>query len=176
MNSMLGGLFSSRINMNLREEHGYTYGAFSFYQYQRHTGMFLSGAEVRTDVTAPAVEQLYKELARIRTEPLSAAELKMSIDSNVRSLPGEFETGDEVTAAISEIWIYGLPKDYFEKLPAQLEGVTSAQAAEAAKKYVHPENTFLILVGDKSKIEPGVKALGLGPIEAWDTSANPVKK
>jgi zinc protease len=176
MNSMLGGLFSSRINMNLREEHGYTYGAFSFYQYQRHTGMFLSGAEVRTDVTAPAVEQLYKELARIRTEPLSAAELKMSIDSNVRSLPGEFETGDEVAAAISEIWIYGLPKDYFEKLPAQLEGVTSAQAAEAATKYIHPENTFLILVGDKSKIELGVKALGLGPIEAWDTSANPVKK
>ncbi len=138
--------------------------------------MFLAGAEVRTDVTAPAVEQLYKELARIRTEPLTAAEIKMSIDSNVRSLPGQFETGNDIAAAISELWVYGLPKDYFEKLPTQLESVTSAQAAEAATKYVHPDNTFLILVGDKSKIEAGVKALGLGPIEAWDTSANPVKK
>jgi zinc protease len=176
MNSMLGGLFSSRINMNLREAHGYTYGAFSFFQFQRTTGMFLSGAEVRTDVTAPAVEQLYKELGRIRTEPLTAAELKMSIDSNVRSLPGEFETGGAVAAAISELWVYGLPRDYYDKLPQQLESVTSTQAADAAAKYVHPENTFLILVGDKAKIEAGVKALNLGPIEYWDTEGNPVKK
>jgi zinc protease len=176
MNSMLGGLFSSRINMNLREAHGYTYGAFSFFQYQRNTGMLLAGAEVRTDVTAPSVEQLYKELARIRTEPLNATELKMSIDSNVRSLPGGFETGSDVAGAISELWMYGLPKDYFEKLPAQLESVTSAQAEAAADKYVHPENMFLILVGDKSKIESSVKALNLGPIEYWDTEANPVKK
>jgi len=100
MNSMLGGLFSSRINMNLREAHGYTYGAFSAMQGGRTTGIFFAGAEVRSDVTAPSVEQLTKELNRIRTEPLTTAELKMSKDSNVQSLPGEFVTTGEIAGAM----------------------------------------------------------------------------
>ena len=174
MNTMLGGLFSSRLNMDLREEHGYTYGAFSFPEYERTTGMLLAGARVRTDVTAPAVTELYKQLSGIRTQPLSPQELKMSIDSNVRSLPGAFATAESIAATMAGLWVYGLPLDYYKHLPAQIESVSSAQAQQAAEKYVLPENMFLILVGDKAKIEAPVKALNLGPVEMWDTDGKPL--
>jgi zinc protease len=167
MSTMLGGLFSSRINMNLREEHGYTYGAFSFYWYYRATGPFVSGARVRSDVTAPAAEQLFKELDGIHTKPLTDAELRLAKDSIIRSLPGNFESADSVNRQLADLWLFGLPLDYYTKLPAQIEGVTSANAREAAAKYVRPENLLVIAVGDKSKIESGLKDLKLGPVEEW---------
>jgi zinc protease len=167
MNTMLGGLFSSRINMNLREEHGYTYGASSFFRFYRGTGPFISYALVRTDVTAPAAEQLFKELDGIHTKPLTDAELRRAKDSIVRSLPGEFESANRVNGQLANLWLYDLPQDYYTKLPAQIEGVTSADAQAAAAKYVHPENLLVIAVGDKSKIESGLKDLKLGPVESW---------
>ncbi len=167
MNTMLGGLFSSRINMNLREEHGYTYGALSFFWFYRGTGPFVSGALVRQDVTAPAAEQLFKELDGIRTRPLTDAELRMAKDNIIRSLPGNFESARGVNGQLSDLWTFGLPLDYYTKLPAQIEGVTSADAQAAATKYVHPDNLLVIAVGDKSKIEAGLKDLKLGPVEEW---------
>jgi zinc protease len=167
MSTMLGGLFSSRINMNLREEHGYTYGAFSFYWFYRGTGPFVSGALVRQDVTAPAAAQLFKELDGINIRPLTDAELRMAKDNIIRSLPGNFESARGVNGQLSDLWTFGLPLDYYTKLPAQIEGVTSADAQAAAAKYVHPENLLVIAVGDKSKIETGLKDLKLGPVEEW---------
>ena len=167
MNTMLGGLFSSRINMNLREEHGYTYGAFSFYWFNRGVGPFISGSQVRQDVTAPATGQLFKELDGIHTKPLTDTELRQSKDSIIRSLPGNFESARSVNGQLEEIWVYGLPIDYYSKLPAEMEAVTSADAQKAAEKYVHPENLLVIAVGDKSKIEPGLKELKLGSVENW---------
>lgn len=167
MNTMLGGLFSSRINMNLREEHGYTYGAFSFYRFYRGIGPFIAGAQVRQDVTAPAAEQLFKELDGIHTRPLTDAELKMAKDNIILSLPGNFESARDVNGQLANLWLFGLPLDYFTKLPAQIDGVTSADAQAAAEKYVRPENLLLIAVGDKAKIETGLKDLKLGPVEAW---------
>ena len=121
MNTMLGGLFSSRINMNLREEHGYTYGAFSFFRYYRGTGPFIAGAQVRSDVTAPATEQLFKELDGIHTKPLTDAELRLAKDSIIRSLPGDFESAYSVNEQLAELWLFNLPLDYYAKLPAQIE-------------------------------------------------------
>jgi zinc protease len=167
MNTMLGGLFSSRINMNLREAHGYTYGAFSFYWFYRGTGPFVAGAQVRQDVTAPAVEQLFKELEGIHSRPLTETELRMSKDSIIRSMPGNFENALGVNGQLADLWVYGLPLDYYTKLPAQIEAVTSAQVQTAAMKYVHPENMLLIAVGDKAKIESSLKDLKLGPVETW---------
>ena len=167
MNGMLGGLFSSRINMNLREEHGYTYGAISFYWFYRGIGPFVSGALVRQDVTAQATEQLFKELDGIHTRPLTDAELRLSKDNIIRSLPGNFESARGVNGQLADLWTFGLPIDYYTKLPAQIEGVTSADAQAAAEKYVHPENLILIAVGDKTKIEAGLKDLKLGPVESW---------
>jgi zinc protease len=167
MNNMLGGLFSSRINMNLREEHGYTYGAFSFYWFNRGVGPFIAGAQVRQDVTAPATEQLFKELDGIHAKPLTDKELRIAKDSIIRSLPGNFESARSVNGQLEEIWVYGLPLDYYAKLPEQVEGVSSEDAQKTAEKYVHPGNVVVIAVGDKSKIEGGLKDLKLGPVETW---------
>lgn len=176
VNAMLGGLFSSRINMNLREQHGYTYGAFSLFQYMRGSGPFLAGASVRTDVTAPAAHELFAELDRIRTSPLTADELKMSKDHLVRSLPGDFETVEETAGKMSDIFTYQLPLDYYRAYPARIEAVTSEQAAGVALKYIHPENMIFIAVGDKAKIQPELEKLNLGPIEEWNANIEPVKK
>ena len=173
MNTMLGGLFSSRINMNLREEHGYTYGAQSFFWYYRGTGPFIAYAQVRTDVTAPATEQLFKELDGIHSKPLTDAELRLAKDSIIRSLPGDFESANGVNAKLADLWLFGLPQDYYTRLPAQIEGVTSADAQAAAAKYIHPENLLVIEVGDKAKIESGLKDLKLGPVESWSETGSP---
>ncbi|HYK35969.1 pitrilysin family protein [Alloacidobacterium sp.] len=175
-NTMLGGLFSSRINMNLREQHGYTYGAFSRFQFWRGSGPFFAGASVRADVTGPAVQQLFYELDRIRTNPLTPEELKMSKDYLMRSLPGDFETVEETTGRMSEIFTYQLPLDYYRAYPAKIDAVTSNEAASAALKYIHPENMVLVAVGDKAKIQPEIEKLNLGPVEEWNTDIEPVKK
>jgi zinc protease len=175
-NTMLGGLFSSRINMNLREQHGYTYGAFSTFQFMRGSGPFFAGASVRADVTGPAVRELFSELDRIRTSPLTSDELKMSKDFLMRSLPGGFETAEETTGKVSDLFTYQLPLDYYRAYPEKIDAVTSEQAASVALKYIHPENMILIAVGDKAKIQPEIERLNLGPIEEWNTDIEPVKK
>lgn len=175
MNTMLGDLFSSRINMNLREEHGYTYGASSRFTFRRGNGPFLAGASVRTDVTAPAAKELMHELTRIRTEPLTDAELKMAKDSFARSLPGDFETNAGTVSAMGNIFTYGLPLTYYRSLPASIDAVTSKQAADAAKAHINPDQIILVAVGDKSKIESGLKDLNIAPIEEWTLDAEPKK-
>ncbi len=175
MNNVLGGLFASRINMNLREEHGYTYGAGSGFFFNRTGGPFYSGAQVRTDVTAPAAKQLMLELNRIRTEPPTATELKLAKDSLLHSLPGDFETTQASVGGLQQIFIYGLPLDYYAKLPGRFEAVTPEEVSKAAQSDVHPDQLVLMAVGDRAKIEPGLKELNLGPIEYRDTSGNPAK-
>ena len=175
-NTMLGGLFSSRINMNLREQHGYTYGAFSTFQFMRGSGPFFAGASVRADVTGPAVHELFSELDRIRTSPLTPDELKMSKDFLMRSLPGGFESVEETTGKMSDIFTYQLPLDYYRAYPEKIDAVTSEQAASVALKYIHPGNMILIAVGDKAKIQPEIEKLNLGPVEEWNTDIERVKK
>jgi zinc protease len=175
MNNVLGGLFASRINMNLREEHGYTYGAGSGFFFNRTGGPFYSGAQVRTDVTAPAAKQLMLELNRIRTEPPTATELKLAKDSLLHSLPGDFETTQASVGGLRDIFTYSLPLDYYAKLPGRFEAVTPEEVSKAAKTDVHPDQLVLMAVGDRAKIEPGLKDLNLGPIEYRDPSGNPVK-
>jgi zinc protease len=175
MNNVLGGLFVSRINMNLREEHGYTYGASSGFFFNRTGGPFYSGAQVRTDVTAPAAKQLMLELNRIRTDPPTATELKLAKDSLLHSLPGDFETTQASVGGLRDIFTYSLPLDYYAKLPGRFEAVTPEEVAKAAQSDVHPDQLVLMAVGDRAKIEPGLKELNLGPIEYRDTSGNPVK-
>jgi zinc protease len=175
MNNVLGGLFVSRINMNLREEHGYTYGASSGFFFNRTGGPFYSGAQVRTDVTAPAAKQLMLELNRIRTEPPTATELKLAKDSLLHSLPGDFETTQASVGGLRDIFTYSLPLDYYAKLPGRFEAVTPEEVAKAAQSDVHPDQLVLMAVGDRAKIEPGLKELNLGPIEYRDTSGDPVK-
>jgi zinc protease len=176
MNSVLGGLFSSRINMNLREKNGYTYGAFSEFLFRRGEGPFLAGALVRTDVTGPAAKELFTELNRMRTDPATPDELRLAKENALRSLPGNFETVSETAGLMSDIFTYALPVNYYQTLPAQFEAVTAAEVEKAAQEYVHPENLIVVAVGDQAKIEPELEKLNLGPIELRDESGDPVKK
>jgi len=175
MNNALGGLFSSRINMNLREEHGYTYGGFSQFVFRRGPGFFVAGGGIRTDVTASAVSEIFKELSRIRTAPLSAEELKFAKDSFALSLAGRFETSEETASTFGELFTYDLPLTYYANLPAQIATVTSEDVQRVATRYVHPDTAVVIAAGDRAKIEPELKKLDIGPVEVRDFEGNPVK-
>jgi len=169
MNTELGGLFSSRINMNLREAHGYTYGAGSTFSYHRQRGPFLAYSDVRTDVTAPAVTEIFNELRRIRDSQMTPEEMKLSKDSITRSMPGRFERGTEAAGTFAELFVYDLPLDYFSRLPEAVDAVTPEQAEAIAQKYIHPEKIVVVAVGDRSKIEDEMKKLNLGKLEIRDT-------
>src|SRR5262245_9323343 len=139
MNEILGGLFSSRINLNLREEHGYTYGASSQFVFRRAPGPFLVGTGVRTDVTAPAVSEIMKELKRIRESDVSQEELTLSKDSLVRSLPANFETSGDMNATTANTYVYDLGIDYYSKLAPRLSAVTTEQVRRSEERRVGNE-------------------------------------
>jgi zinc protease len=174
MNTDLGGLFSSRINMNLREAHGYTYGAGSFFRYHRAPGPFIVFSDVRTDVTAPATTEVFNELKRMRDTQMTPAELTLSKDSIARSLPGRFERGTEAAATFAELFTYDLPLDYFTALPDRINAVTVEQARAVAQKYIHSEKMIVLAVGDRAKIEEDMKKLNLGKVEMRDTDGKVV--
>ena len=111
MNAALGGLFTSRISNNLREDKGFTYGAYSGFQFRRSTGTFAVRTSVRTDVTAPAVQEIFKEVRGMRDKPVGKAELDRARDSQVRSLPGEFETSAATVASFRDLFVYDLGLD-----------------------------------------------------------------
>ncbi len=172
MNNVLGGMFSSRINMNLREKNGFTYGAFSQYAFYRGTGPFYAGALVRTDVTAPATHELMTELNRIRTDPPTTAELTLAREGELRSLPGRFETGHSTSTLIGDLFTYQLPDDYYRLLPSEFQLLTPNAVEDTAKNDVHPDHLIFIAVGDRAKIEPGLEKLNLGPIEIRNASGD----
>jgi zinc protease len=172
MNNILGGLFSSRINMNLRERHGYTYGAFSRFRYSRGNGPFFAAAMVRTDVTTPSTEELLKELHAISTTTATEAEVALGKNYALHSLPGEFEVADTTSKLIGDLFVYNLPDDYYKRLPVQFDALTSVAITAAAKKHVNPQQMIVVAVGDRSKIESGLDKLGLGPIELRDALGN----
>jgi len=174
MNTDLGGLFSSRINMNLREAHGYTYGAGSFFNYHRSAGPFVVFSDVRTDATAPATSEVFNELRRMRETQMTPAELLLSKDSIARSLPGRFERGTAAAATFAELFTYDLPLDYYSSLPDRINAVTIEQAQAMAKKYIQPEKMIVLAVGDRAKIEEDMKKLNLGKVEIRDTEGKVV--
>jgi zinc protease len=176
LNTAFGGMFSSRLNMNLREKHGYTYGAHSRFACFRSAGPFAVGTSVRTDVTGPALSEIFKEVEAVRgSKPITADELRMSKDNNVLSLPGMFETSSGVAGSTSDLFVYGLPLDYYRTLPGLIEKTTVDDVSRVAQKYLKPESMIVSLAGDKTKIEAELKPLNLGSIHELDFECNPVK-
>jgi zinc protease len=174
MNADLGGLFSSRINMNLREAHGYTYGAGSFFNYHRTAVSFVVFSEVLMDATNPSSSEMFNELRRMRETQMTPAELLLSKDSIARSLPGRFERGTAAAATFAELFTYALPMDYFSTLPDRINAVTIEQAQAMAQKYVLPDKMIVLAVGDRAKIEEDMKKLNLGKVEIRDTDGKVV--
>lgn len=174
-NYTLGGAFTSRINMNLREAHGYTYGAQSVYQYYRAGGQFLAGGLVRTDVTAPAAKELMTEVRNFPSHPPTDAELAAAKSALTQSLQGSFETNGVSVGAMASIFLYDRPLDYYATLPARYGAVTSADVARVATEHIHPGNLVIVTAGDRSKIEPGLKEAGLGAVEVRNIDGDLVK-
>ncbi|MGE3706813.1 MAG: M16 family metallopeptidase [Vicinamibacterales bacterium] len=168
LNDSLGGLFSSRINLNLRERNGYSYGARSQFVFRRGAGPFLVATGVRTEVTAPAVTEILKEVRGIRDNPPSGDELTLAKDSQIRSLPAQFETSGRVTASTANLYVYDLGLDYYSTLAGRIAAIDTAQVKAAADKHLEPEKLVVIAVGDRSRIEGDLGKLKLGPVEVRD--------
>ena len=168
MNAALGGLFSSRINLNLREDKGYSYGVFSGVGYHRTPGPFTIAGSVRTDVTGASVSEIFREVDGMRARPLPPAELAGARDAQVYSLPGQFETNSGIGASLAETYIFDLPADYWRALPDRFRAVTAAQVQAVAQKYLKPGEMKVIAVGDRAKIVPQLQKLGLGQPEMRD--------
>jgi len=164
MNTVLGGSFTSRLNMNLREKHGYSYGASSVFDMRLSAGPFASAAGVQTDKTGEALKEFFNELNAIR-EPVPADELARAKNYVALRYPGGFETTGDVSRQLENALVYHLPDDYFSSYVQKIQAVTAADVRRVAQKYVQPDRFAVVVVGDLSKIEPQIKALNLGTIK-----------
>ena len=164
-----GGTFTSRLNMNLREDKHWAYGAFAFSPSAIGQRPLVMYAPVQTDKTAPSAEEVLKEAREIiGDKPLTAAEVQKIKDQRVRSLPGRFETASAVLDAMSGIVKYDRPDNYVETLKQKTDAVTLEQARAAAREVIHPDQLTWVIVGDLDKIEKPIRALKLGPVEVID--------
>jgi zinc protease len=165
MSAILGGLFNSRLNMKLREEKGYTYGAGAGFDLRRYAGPFTARAAVNTDATAPALADLVAELRRMREAPPTDAELRAARDYLVGVFPLRFETPGPVVSAVGGLVTYGLPDDELERYRPAIEAVTADDVLAAARARLDLERLSVVLVGDADVVAKDVEALGLGELE-----------
>ena len=165
MSAILGGLFNSRLNMKLREEKGYTYGAGAGFDLRRLAGPFTARAAVNTDATAPALADLVAELRRMRDAAPSDAELRAARDYLVGVFPLRFETPGPVVAAVTGLVTNELPDDELERYRPAIEAVTADDVLAAARAHLDLERLGIVLVGDADAVAADVEALGLGDLE-----------
>jgi zinc protease len=164
MNAVLGGLFGSRINLNLREEHGYTYGASSFYDWRRGPGPFVISTAVESEVTAPALREILLEIDRIRCEKISAEELSLARDYLEGVFPIRYETTSAIASALATMAIYDLPPDYYDSYRANIHNVSGDAVLEAAKSHLHPELLQTVVVGDAGIVRGSLVDPDLGEV------------
>lgn len=163
MNTILGGSFTSRLNSNLREEHGYSYGAGSRFTFLPLPGSFLASSDVQTDVTDKALTEFMKELTNIPN--ITDDELTRAKNYVALSYPSDFQSVGDIAGRLADLVIYNLPDSYFNNYTKNILAVTKDDVVRVAKKYVDPDKIAIIVVGDMSKVEAGIRALNLGPVE-----------
>ncbi len=168
MNAILGGLFSSRLNLNLREEHAYTYGAHSAFDWRRAASPFEISTAVETAVTADALREIVHEFTRIREAPVSDAELSLAISYLVGVFPIRFETTAEVAGGLANVEIFHLPPDYFDTYRERVAAVTAADVLRVARAHLDPSRVQVVVVGDADAIREPIVALDIGPIRVYD--------
>jgi predicted Zn-dependent peptidase len=174
MNGAFGGSFTSRLNMNLREDKHWAYGAFSFMQEALGQRPYLLYAPVQTDKTAESAAEMKREVDElVGKHPLEAAEIAKIKANDVRSLPGGYETAGAVLGALNENALYGRPDDYVATLKQRTEAQSDDAVRAAATQIVHPDQLTWVIVGDLSRIEAGVRALNLGPVQVLDADGKP---
>jgi zinc protease len=162
MNAVLGGLFSSRINLNLREVHAYTYGAHSAFDWRRAAGPFVVGTAVKTEVTEAAVREILLEIDRMRDGEVSVEELDLATKYLAGVFPIRYETTGAVASALAIATSYGLPEDYFSTYRERMLAVTRADVLTAARTHLHPDALQVLAVGNASAITAPLAALHVG--------------
>jgi predicted Zn-dependent peptidase len=163
LNTILGGSFTSRLNQNLREEHGYTYGAGSRFDMRASAGPFFAAAGVQTDKTSESLQEFFNELDAIGAA-VGPDELTKAKNYLALGFPAEFETSRDLAAQLEQLIVYGLPDDYFSHYVKNVQAVTSDAVQKAAAAYIQPDRFLVVVAGDRKVIEAGVRALELGPV------------
>lgn len=164
LNTILGGDFVSRLNLNLREQKGYTYGVRTGFNLRRGVGPFVMQTSVGTDVTGPAVREALAEIRDIAaSRPATDAEVAQAIAALTKGYPRGFETAAQVARSVAQLALYGLPDSYFEEFIPRISQVTAAAVTSAAVRHLVPEKMTTVIVGDLDKMEASLPGLGLGP-------------
>ncbi|MEO5510182.1 MAG: pitrilysin family protein [Longimicrobiales bacterium] len=164
MNTILGGSFTSRLNLNLRQDKGWTYGASSSFGFRRSAGPFTVSTAVDTAVTASAVAEIFEEIAGLRERLVPADELARAQSYIALGLPRSFETTADIAAHVAELEIYGLGDDYFDGYVRRVRDVAAGDVLRVAQAYLDPSAMAVVIAGDLAQIQKPLNALGIGPV------------
>ena len=163
-NLVLGGQFVSRLNMNLRERKGYTYGARSWFEFRLGPGPFQMSASVQTEVTAQAIVEAVGEMTALRDlRPITAAELETARATLTKGYPRNFETADQIGRSVAQLALYELPDDYFATFVPRVAALDLGAVQDAARRNLHPDQLVTVIVGDADRVAPTLDGLELGP-------------
>ncbi len=175
MNTMLGGLFQSRLNANIREEKGYSYGVGSRFAFGKGPGAFRAGGDVQSAKTDAALVEFMKELRGIGgSRPVTDEELATAKNALVQRLPALFSSVNSINGAIADLWIEGLPDNYYEQFGKAFDAVTKDDVVRVAKQYIDLAHLDIVIVGDRASVEGPLKATGIAPVVDLDIEGNPV--
>ena len=173
---MLGGAFSSRLNLNLREDKGYTYGASSMFAYGRRLGFWAAGAGVQTQFTRETLLEFRKEVEQIREERMiTEDELEVAKTNFIRGFAQRFETLGRLVDQVVDVVSFDLPLEDIQEYPQSVEHVSLEQAREAARRYLTPDNAVAVIVGDLKQIEQPIRDLNLGEVSIMNARGEQVQ-
>src|SRR5581483_1556956 len=173
MNALLGGIFNSRINLNLREKHGYTYGARSMFAFRRSAGPFVVAAPVRNEVTKESVHEVLSELRRIRTGDVEDRELHDTKSYLMGVFPATVQTASDIASRLLDMELYGLPENYFDRYRENIGAISKADIERVAKKYIDPDRAVIVIVGNAKQVREPLGTLGY-PIHELDIDGNAI--
>lgn len=165
LNVLLGGKFTSRINLSLRERHGYTYGASSRLSIRRGPAPFVVSAAVATESVGAAVREVLSELERLRQEPVSSQELEDSRNYLAGVFPYTLQTLEGVVQRLENLVIFGLPDDYYDRYHERLQAVDREKLLQTARRHLHPKRIAVVAAGPVDRLRPQLESLDLGPVE-----------
>jgi zinc protease len=175
LNHVFGGAVSSRLNANLREKHGYTYGAFSGLDLRPGAGTFQMSSEVRTNATDSALVEALAEYRRLVSETVPAPELQGLVNNLVSGFPNAVQSVQGLTGRLQNLIIWGLPMDFYTTYRERLAAVTPDDVRRVASSKLTPDNVLVVVAGDLSKIEAPIRARNLGTVEVWDSNGNKIR-
>ena len=175
MNTLLGGLFQSRLNHDIREVKGFSYGVFSRFEFGRGPGAFRAGGGIVTAKTDSALIEFMKQFRDAQgAVPFTDDEMQQGKQSLIQSLPSRFASVDQIGASVATIFVQGLPQSYYQQYPVKIDAVTRADLVRMAKKYIDLAHIDIVIVGDRGTVEARLKDTGIAPIVLLDLDGRPV--